>query len=138
MDWQPTRVNFATFDSTASVKRYAKWVSRDEIAKRRQNGLCLRCGASGHMVRTCPHLPPRRPQSADSVRVAATIKAKLQCIDLPNPKILLGVEGIGMIQRAAHFTYDIEGWTRTGWAYVVEKSNTGYDILFGRSWFDKH
>lgn len=65
-------------------------------------------------------------------------KAKLQCIDLPNPKILQGVQGTGIIQRAAHFTYDIEGWTRTGWAYVVEKSDTGYDILFGRSWFDKH
>ena len=35
-------------------------------------------------------------------------KAKLQCIDLPNPKILQGVEGTGVIQRAARFTYDIE------------------------------
>ena len=70
MDWQPTRANFAMPDPTVNAKRHAKWVSKDEIAKRRQNGLCLRCGASGHMVRTCPHLPPRRTESADSVRVA--------------------------------------------------------------------
>lgn len=65
-------------------------------------------------------------------------KAKFQCIDLPNPNIVQGVQGTGIIPRAAHFTYDIEGWARTEWAYVVEKLNPGYDILFGRSWCDKH
>ena len=41
-------------------------------------------------------------------------KAKLQCIDLPLPKALKGVEGTGIIQQACQFTYGIEGYTRTG------------------------
>jgi hypothetical protein len=65
-------------------------------------------------------------------------KAKLQCINLPTPKILQGVEGTGTIQQACQFTYDIEGYTRTGWGYIVENTHLGYDILFGRSWFNKH
>ena len=73
MDWQPTRVNLAMPEPTENAKRHAKWVPKDEITKRRQNRLCLRCGASGHMVRTCPYLPPRRPLSGDSVYVATTI-----------------------------------------------------------------
>ena len=65
-------------------------------------------------------------------------KAKLQCINLPRPILLSGVGGTGIIRQAARFTYDIEGWTKTGWAYVAEKVNLGYDLLFGRSWFDLH
>jgi len=65
-------------------------------------------------------------------------KANLQCINLPHPKQLDGVAGTGIISRVCEFTYDIEGYSRTGWGYVVEKGNLGYDILLGRSWFNKH
>ena len=60
-------------------------------------------------------------------------KDKLQCINLPRPILLFGVGGTGTILQAARFTYDIEGWTKTGWAYVAEDVNLGYDTLFGRS-----
>ena len=62
MDWEP------------SGKR-AKWVSKDEISRRRQQGLCIRCGASGHIQRNCPHDPPRRPETQSTKRVA---KGKLE------------------------------------------------------------
>jgi hypothetical protein len=65
-------------------------------------------------------------------------KANLQCVNLPHSKQLDGVTGTGTITRACEFTYDIEGYKRTGWGYVVEKGNLGYDILLGRSWFNKH
>lgn len=65
-------------------------------------------------------------------------KAKLQCIDLPTPRTLQGVEGTGTIRQACQFTYDIEGYTRTGWGYMVENTHLGFDILLGRSWFNKH
>jgi hypothetical protein len=65
-------------------------------------------------------------------------KAKLQCIDLPTPKTLQGVEGTGIIKQACCFTYDIEGYTRTGWGYMVENTYLGFDKLLGRSWFNKH
>jgi hypothetical protein len=65
-------------------------------------------------------------------------KAKLECINLPTPKILQGIEGTGIIKQACCFTYDIEGYTRTGWGYMAENTHLGFDILLGRSWFNKH
>jgi hypothetical protein len=65
-------------------------------------------------------------------------KAKLQCINLSTPKTLQGVEGTGIIKQACCFTYDIEGYTRTGWGYMVENTHLGFDMLLGCSWFNKH
>lgn len=67
MDWEPTPAQVATM----SIK-YAKWVSQEERDNRRQTGRCIRCGATGHMIRECPYGPPRRPVKADSVRKETT------------------------------------------------------------------
>ncbi|KAI0990974.1 hypothetical protein K3495_g17213 [Podosphaera aphanis] len=39
----------------------AKWVSPKEIERRKAEGLCLRCGNSGHRIARCRFLPPERP-----------------------------------------------------------------------------
>jgi hypothetical protein len=64
MDWEPTH----TF--AASTNHRAKWVNREEIERRRSNRLCIRCGASGHMIRSCQYAPARRLSPA----VVATTK----------------------------------------------------------------
>jgi hypothetical protein len=63
MDWEPTPVRV----TTTSTKR-AKWVSYEERVQRQQTGRCIRCGASGHMIRECPYGPAKRPVIMDSVR----------------------------------------------------------------------
>jgi hypothetical protein len=68
MDWKPTRT-FAA-QSLANANRRAKWVSMEEIQRRRSNRLCICCGASGHMISSCQYAPARRPSPA----VAATTK----------------------------------------------------------------
>lgn len=45
-------------------RRRAKWVTETEISRRREEGLCLRCGSSGHYIADCPYLPPRSPQTS--------------------------------------------------------------------------
>lgn len=42
-------------------KQQAKWVSSEEIQRPRNENLCLRIGAIGHRVKTCPYLAARRP-----------------------------------------------------------------------------
>lgn len=59
MDWEP---------STSRQSRRAKWVTREELDHRRQDGRCLRCGSSEHHVKTCPYLPPQRPQIQQGIR----------------------------------------------------------------------
>ncbi len=70
MDWQPSPaigvVNRGNQQSTGTRRR-ARWVSADELQKRKDNRACLRCGASSHFVQKCPYAPARRP-----VVVAAT------------------------------------------------------------------
>ncbi|KAL2887369.1 Retrotransposon gag protein [Ceratocystis lukuohia] len=41
--------------------RVAKWVSREDMAKRRQANVCLRCARPGCYVRVCPLKPARNP-----------------------------------------------------------------------------
>jgi hypothetical protein len=40
----------------------AKWVSKAEYDARRAAGVCLRCGASGHMIGDCPYQRAKRPE----------------------------------------------------------------------------
>ncbi|KAI1006569.1 hypothetical protein K3495_g1652 [Podosphaera aphanis] len=44
----------------------AKWVSPKEIERRKAEGLCLRCGNSGHRIARCRFLPSERPGTAVS------------------------------------------------------------------------
>jgi hypothetical protein len=53
MDWQPTSSN-----QSSTRKQRARRVSNAEIQRRRENRLCIRCGAGGHFIPTCPYLPP--------------------------------------------------------------------------------
>jgi hypothetical protein len=62
MDWGPTRPCAA--QPLASSNRRAKWVSMGEIQRRKSNRLCIRCGASGHMISSCQYAPARRPSPA--------------------------------------------------------------------------
>lgn len=68
MDWEPTRANSAR--AAPPSGRRAKWVAHDEIEKRKASGLCIRCGASGHRINSCPVLPARRPQANVAVATA--------------------------------------------------------------------
>ena len=58
MDWEPSTARV----SMGNGKR-ARWVATAEIQKRRDQGLCVRCGGSGHFVSRCPFLPARRPDN---------------------------------------------------------------------------
>src|SRR5271163_741324 len=58
MDWEPTRAAAAA-PLQGDQKRRAKWVSQEERNKRRQEGRCVRCGASGHWGPECEFLPAR-------------------------------------------------------------------------------
>lgn len=53
MDWEPTI-------SRHRSRQTAKWVSNEEINARKQQNLCIRCGASGHFISRCPYNAPRR------------------------------------------------------------------------------
>jgi hypothetical protein len=56
MDWQPT-----TKVGTSKPRR-AQWVDKQELDRRREQRLCLRCGDSEHFARDCPYLAPSRPR----------------------------------------------------------------------------
>lgn len=62
MDWEPTPAR------TNNVQtRRARWVSEEEREKRKKDGRCLRCGASGHMIARCPYRPAARPAQIAAV-----------------------------------------------------------------------
>jgi hypothetical protein len=56
----------------ASTRR-AKWVDVEERQRRRDNGLCIRCGGKGHLARGCPVQPPLPPERKTAA--AGTIAA---------------------------------------------------------------
>ena len=66
MEWEPTRKAGpqGTQAGRGEDKRRAKWVSPEEIQRRRAENLCTQCGGSGHWRNQCPHLPARRPGGA--------------------------------------------------------------------------
>ena len=78
IDWEPTRANTTRLNPSrqnsapqnAQTGRRAKWVTPEVIEKRKANRLCIRCGASGHMISSCPVLPARRPQTNVSASTA--------------------------------------------------------------------
>ena len=56
MDWQPIVSNQGNTE-----KPRAKWVSKEEIQRRRANRLCIRCGTNAHYYQSCPYKPALRP-----------------------------------------------------------------------------
>ncbi|TQS35488.1 hypothetical protein Golomagni_04091 [Golovinomyces magnicellulatus] len=65
MDWEPTQtINIA--NTQRNVMRQTQpdretWVSREEIGRRIEAGLCLRCGRRGHVIKDCSLLPAYNP-----------------------------------------------------------------------------
>ena len=52
MDWTPTI-------SRHRSRQTAKWVPSEEINARKEQNLCICCGASGHFISKCPYNAPR-------------------------------------------------------------------------------
>jgi hypothetical protein len=48
MDWELSTATTAT-----RTRRGPRWAPPEEIDRRREEGLCLRCGRKGHIVRHC-------------------------------------------------------------------------------------
>lgn len=62
MDWQPSQVNA----TRTNQPRREYWGTPEEIAQRRKEGLCLKCGRKGHLVRDC-----RAPTNRQLAKIAA-------------------------------------------------------------------
>jgi hypothetical protein len=62
MDWEPTPLQQ---NQGQAKQQRAKWVSQDEIQRRRNEGSCLRCGKKGHRILQCLLLPARRPLASN-------------------------------------------------------------------------
>lgn len=54
MEWEPTG------SARIAQGRRAKWVSQEEMQKRKEQGDCYRCGASSHQVLHCPFQKAKR------------------------------------------------------------------------------
>jgi hypothetical protein len=67
MEWEPTHTRL----QDKGKRRRAKWVSQEEMDRRRKERRCLRCGATGHEVRTCVYLPAKRPDTPPKVSAVA-------------------------------------------------------------------
>ena len=62
---------------TTTTKQKAKWVDDKEREKRREKGLCFRCGTDGHRIRDCPYsaaTPPTTSVSVNTVRAAPVLE----------------------------------------------------------------
>ena len=46
----------------------AVWVDKETITKRREDGLCLRCGKDGHFVNKCRFSPADRPVGVNALK----------------------------------------------------------------------
>ena len=73
MDWEPS-VNAAAIEEENKALRgkRAKWVSKQEIQKRRAEHRCLRCSRKGCSTKKCPLLPAVKPVAQASVNSANT------------------------------------------------------------------
>jgi hypothetical protein len=77
MDWEPTQtVSTASAKTTQQGKPKAKWVSQQELDRRREANECLRCGSKDHFIRQCSLGPARRPEA--TMTTAAVKKPKVR------------------------------------------------------------
>ncbi|OJD25854.1 hypothetical protein ACJ73_02776 [Blastomyces percursus] len=68
----PDPMDIGPHSGQQKFNRRAKWVSDAEKEKRKQAGLCFRCGMNGHLIGACPYLPARNPARApDAMRIGA-------------------------------------------------------------------
>jgi hypothetical protein len=70
-DTRMTGVAAATSSKGTARQQRAKWVSEEEMKKRRDEGRCLRCGNQACRINRCPLLPATRPaRAAAAITVA--------------------------------------------------------------------
>ena len=70
MDWEPTKISRAVQRQNKELAgKRAKWVDEKEMALRRREQRCLRCGRDGCWASECPLLPPRRPDPRPQAHV---------------------------------------------------------------------
>lgn len=69
----------STIDARAAPRRRAKWVTQEEMDRRRAEGRCLRCGKSDCRINRCPLAPARRP----TIRVQ-TVAEPLESDEYPD------------------------------------------------------
>jgi hypothetical protein len=70
MDWEPTKISKAVQRQNKELAgKRAKWADEKEMARRRKEQRCLRCGRDGCWIAECPLLPPRRPDSRAQAHV---------------------------------------------------------------------
>jgi hypothetical protein len=74
MDWEPTRT--VAIGSTQGTK----WASDEETARRRKEGLCLKCGNAEHFVRNCKS-HQKKGKSVRVAKVAATLQESDESAD---------------------------------------------------------
>jgi hypothetical protein len=92
MDWEPTRTAPAAATRTGrsgdQKKPRAKWVSQQEIARRKEANLCLRCGSGDHYIGQCQLGPAKKPDAMPArtkkpTSSAAAAKSKKRPIATP-------------------------------------------------------
>ena len=74
MDWEPTRTNrqkVGRSRRSGPTQGKAGWVSDREYQRRREEGLCLRCGSDSHFVAGCKQRQARRPSQDDEKKSQA-------------------------------------------------------------------
>jgi hypothetical protein len=75
MDWESTQATTVAATGRTLLgrsqqgQRRAKWVSHEEIGRRRTNGSCIRCGDDSHMIRDCSFLPAQNPNRQQQARL---------------------------------------------------------------------
>lgn len=52
----------------SGARQRARWASMEEMNRRRESGVCLRCGHQGHFARSCSLLPAQRPAQVQVLR----------------------------------------------------------------------
>lgn len=61
--------------ATKSNGKRARWVTQAEMDKRKEKGLCYRCGAEGHRANQCPYLPAQKPVAINRVAVGPMLES---------------------------------------------------------------
>ena len=75
MDWEAVIAAAVKVTAGRTEQKGDRWASDDEIDRRRQEGLCLRCGGEGHFVQSCR---TKKPPSAGSKKKTRVATAKTQ------------------------------------------------------------
>ena len=99
MDWEQSTANSsrdrssrprndnggAKLDDGHLVGKRAKWVSQEELAKRRKEGRCLRCGRTSCRINRCPLSPAVNPNRKNGqqarVNAGGTKPVEEACVD---------------------------------------------------------